>query len=105
MPASPVSLTVGGAGSASRKKSLSWQQPGSLSEATTSCSKDQRHPKRQAVSCSEQSEDEVTAETSLLPHQDGEPAEEKVSTFSNLMEIIITRCYIKLVCASTLTQI
>ncbi|XP_069690640.1 uncharacterized protein [Periplaneta americana] len=75
-PPSPVSPTAGGNNSVSRKKSLSWQQPSS-SEPTASCSKDQRRFKQQAVSCNEHSEDEVTAETSLLPRQDEQPTEEK----------------------------
>ncbi|XP_023704673.1 uncharacterized protein LOC111862989 isoform X2 [Cryptotermes secundus] len=73
LPVLPASPSVGGAGSKSRKKSLSWQQ-----QATASGSKEQHHNLRQqVVSCSEQSEDEVTAETSLLPHQEEHPAEEK----------------------------
>lgn len=68
----------------SRKKSLSWQQP------TTAGSKEEhRNLRQQAVSCSEQSEDEVTAETSLLPHQEEQPAEEKVSIFGNPPEITV----------------
>jgi hypothetical protein len=77
---------VGGAGSVSRKKGLSWQQP------TASGSKEQHRPKQQVVSCSEQSEDEVTAETSLLPHREEQPAEEKVSIFGNPLEITFIAC-------------
>jgi hypothetical protein len=89
LPVSRVSLTVGGTGSVPRKKSLTWQQTTTLSEPTVPCSKEQQHSKQQVASCSEQSEDEVTAETSLLPHQVEQPAEEKVSTFSNQIEIVI----------------
>ncbi|KDR22130.1 hypothetical protein L798_02094, partial [Zootermopsis nevadensis] len=73
LPVSPISLTVGRARSVPRKKSLTRQQ----SEPTVPCSKEQQHSKQQVVSCSEQSEDEVTAETSLLPHQVEQPTEEK----------------------------
>jgi hypothetical protein len=97
LPASPVSLTVGGAGSVLRKKSMTWQQ-----STSPSCIQEQHHSKQQVVSCSEQSEDEVTAETSLLPHQREQPAEEKVSAFNNIMKIIIIRCCLKLVYASSL---
>lgn len=96
LPVSPISLTVGRARSVPRKKSLTRQQ----SESTVPCSKEQQHSKQQVVSCSEQSEDEVTAETSLLPHQVEQPTEEKVSTFSNQTEIIIIRSYLKVVYAS-----
>lgn len=83
LPVLPASPSVGGAGSKSRKKSLSWQQ-----QATASSGKEQHHNLRQqAVTCSEQSEDEVTAETSLLPHQEEQPAEEKVNIFGNPPEI------------------
>jgi hypothetical protein len=66
----------------SRKKGLSGQQ------TTASCSKEQHHSKLQAMNCSEQSEDEVTAETSLLPRQNEQPDGIKVSTFLNAMEIV-----------------
>jgi hypothetical protein len=79
----PASPSVGEAGSMPRKKSLSWQQP------TTSGSKEQYRLRQQPVSCSEQSEDEVTAETSLLPHQEQQPAEEKVGIFCNPFKITV----------------
>jgi len=82
LPTPPASVPVSGAGSVSRKKGLSGQQ------TTASCSKEQRHSKQQAANCSEQSEDEVTAETSLLPRQNEQPDGIKVSTFLNVMEII-----------------
>ena len=70
----------------SRKKGLSVQQ------TTASCSKEQYRSKQQAVNFSEQSEDEVTAETSLLPRQNEQPDGIKVSTFLNVMEIITITC-------------
>jgi len=82
LPTAPASVPVGVAGSVSRKKGLSGQQ------TTASCSKEQHHSKQQAVNCSEQSEDEVTAETSLLPRQNEQPDGIKVSKFLNVMEII-----------------
>ena len=51
--------------SPNRKKSLSWQRSNPMDSAVM-----QRR--------SEQSEDEVTAETSLLPRQNEPPAEDKV---------------------------
>jgi hypothetical protein len=73
---------VSGAGSVSHKKGLSGQQ------TAASCSKEQHNSKQQAMNCSEQSEDEVTAETSLLPRQNEQPDGIKVSAFLNVMEII-----------------
>jgi hypothetical protein len=83
LPASPTSKYVGRLGGMPRKKGLSWQHP------TTSGSKEQHRLRQQAVSCGEQSEEEVNAETSLLSHQEGQLAEENVSTSDSPFEVAV----------------
>ncbi|PSN29515.1 hypothetical protein C0J52_26867 [Blattella germanica] len=88
LPPSPVSPTSASA----RKKSLSWQKS-NPSEPIASSSKEPRRSKVQ-INCGDQSEDEVTAETSLLPRQNEPHTEDKGSSDLTLHSILNHIAYV-----------